>query len=116
MKVDRLKKRRQFLDLGNNCRKDILPAMIILSSKSANSSKVQIGFTASKKVGNAVVRAKAKRRMRAVVDEVIRLNDNFKTEGLAINIIARAYITNRDFSKMVREFKTFLEQEMKCEV
>ncbi|MFT7144703.1 MAG: ribonuclease P protein component [Alphaproteobacteria bacterium] len=114
MKVERLKKRRQFLALGNDCKRHVLPAMIVLSSNAPEIGKVHVGFTASKKVGNAVARALAKRRMRAVVDEVMRLNSSFASSGLSLNIIARAYISNRDFAKMVREFKALLEADLKC--
>ncbi len=116
VKVERLKKRREFLTLGNNCVRHVLPAMIVLIDNAPEPGKVRVGFTASKKVGNAVVRAKAKRRMRAVVDQVIRLDDGFKTDGLSMNLIGRAYVTNRSFDKMVREFKTLLEKEVQCAI
>lgn len=120
MQIVQLKKRREFLQLGSNCKRSAMPAIIILSQRHTESPNVvRIGFTASKKVGNAVARNLAKRRMRAVFDEVVRQNTNFDIigqEGLVMNCVARHYILNRDFSKMVHEMSQTLKNELNCKV
>lgn len=61
----------------------------------------RIGFTASKKVGGAVVRNRAKRRLRALVDAVA---PERARRGWDYVLIARADRTvGRDFALMRRE-------------
>ncbi|MAI08354.1 MAG: hypothetical protein CMF61_05280 [Magnetococcales bacterium] len=106
MQVTKLKKRREYLSFGMNCTKLVLPSMIILLKETEVEGNVAVGYTASKKVGNAVCRNFAKRRMKAVFDEVVKGNDSFelpKHQGYMMNWIARPYILKRDYSKMVRE-------------
>lgn len=115
--VEKLKTRQQFLALGKNCERLDLPAMLVLSKKHGENEEpvVKVGFTASKKIGNAVIRVRAKRRMRAVFDELVRLNPNFNCpKGFTVNFVARAYTLNRDYAKMVRELKSLLEKEFSC--
>ena len=44
---------------------------IIVQTKKNNLSTVRVGITCSKKVGNAVVRNRAKRRLRAIAREIL---------------------------------------------
>lgn len=110
-----IRKRQEFLALGNNCQRFALPAMVVLSGNSPAQGQVRVGFTASKKVGNAIKRVKAKRRMRAVFDEVVRLNPAFNAAGLSLNFIARPYVMTRDFQKMVNELRDVLEKDLNCQ-
>lgn len=114
VEVQKIQKRSEFLALGNNCQRFALPAMVVLAGQAPKAGAVRIGYTASKKVGNAIKRVKAKRRMRAVFDEVVRLNPQFNTEALQLNLIARPYILNRSFDKMVKEFAELLKTELNC--
>jgi ribonuclease P protein component len=120
MQVIKLKKRREYLQLGSNCKRLPLPAFVVLSQEILEEENVvRIGFTASKKVGNAVARNLAKRRMRAVFDQVVRQNDQFEIldkKGLIMNFVARPYILNRDFSKLIREMSHLLKNELNCKV
>lgn len=115
VEVQGIQKRKEFLSLGNNCQRFPLPAMVVLAGKSPKEGFVRIGFTASKKVGNAIYRVKAKRRMRAVFDEAVRLNPAFESSGLQLNIIARPYVLNRSFKKMVKELREVLQNELDCQ-
>lgn len=111
MKVIKLKKRREYLQFNNNCKRFVLPSMIVLLQETDEEGTVRIGYTASKKVGNAVKRNLAKRRMKALFDQQIHQNPNFKIpegKGLSMNWVARAYALNRDFSKMRKELQTAL--------
>lgn len=106
MHISKLKKRREYLSFGSNCTKLVLPSMIILLKETSNEGHLAIGYTASKKVGNAVCRNLAKRRMKAVFGQVVQgSNSNTfpQNQGYMMNWIARPYILKRDYSKMVQE-------------
>ncbi len=63
------------------------------------------GFTVSRKVGNAVVRNRAKRRLR----EIVRLYIKAKSpKGFEIVLIGKTAAATRDYAKMATDFDTAL--------
>ncbi len=74
VQVDRLKKRADFLRAARGIRR--VEGAITLETcatpepESAN-GRLRIGFTASKKIGNAVIRNRAKRRLRAAASQLL---------------------------------------------
>ena len=109
MEISKLIKRSDFVRLSQSATAVKTPAFVVLFEKN-DLNMVRYGVTASKRVGNAVVRNRAKRRMRAVFDDVIRLNENFKTPtGFDMNIVARAYILDRHYDRMVKELRQAVE-------
>lgn len=60
----------------------------------------RFGIVASKKVGNAVKRNRAKRQIRAVISK----NSNILNNGFDIIIIARASIKGMSFALIERDF------------
>jgi ribonuclease P protein component len=70
--------------------------------------RIRVGFTASKKVGNAVARNRAKRRMREVARRVLPLHGR---AGWDYVLIGRAEITgSRNFAVMQQELTVALER------
>ena len=63
---------------------------IIVQARYNASENIRVGYTASKKVGNAVVRNRAKRRMRAVAMETLA---QYGTAGADYVLIGRAKTT-----------------------
>lgn len=64
-------------------------------------SSFRLGLTVSRKVGNAVIRNRAKRRLR----EMVRLYETpEKLWGWDIVLIGRTSATERDFSLMKQDF------------
>lgn len=64
----RLKKRREFLEIAQTKQYVVTDTLIVqYKRRSVESGDIGIGFTASKKVGGAVVRNRVKRRLREVV-------------------------------------------------
>ena len=71
MTIPRFRKRRDFLRIAGTGFRWVAPTIIIQGAPLLpDHSSGRIGFTASKKVGNAVLRNRAKRRMR----EALRLS------------------------------------------
>jgi ribonuclease P protein component len=68
---------------------------------------LRVGFTASKKVGNAVKRNFARRRLRAVVDSVCA---SYLFSGEDMVIIARHSTVTASFSNLVRDFRNALNR------
>lgn len=66
-----LKKRADFL-AASRSRRQAMPGFVLQArDRSDGSAALRIGFTCSKKVGNAVARNRAKRRLRAIAREVL---------------------------------------------
>ena len=68
---------------------------------------VRVGFTASRKVGNAVVRNRAKRRLRAAAAEVLTHQGRPGTDYV---IVARAATGERAYAALVTDLVTAVRQ------
>lgn len=106
--IPRLKKRSDFLRVAACQRKVVMTTMIVqLAERSAVDKGRQIlpplrvGFTASRKVGNAVKRNRARRRLRAVVQN---LCPSFKFLHEDLVIIARPATATAPFSALLNDF------------
>ena len=71
-KLERLKVRRDFLKVAASRRKWVTERLILQGAPrlGEGESSARVGFTASRKVGNAVARNRAKRRLRALAAEL----------------------------------------------
>jgi ribonuclease P protein component len=68
---------------------------------------IRVGFTASKKVGGAVVRNRARRRLRALAREVIA---NEAAPGYDYVLIARAETATRDYADLRKDMRFALKR------
>ncbi|MCP4355184.1 MAG: ribonuclease P protein component [Proteobacteria bacterium] len=108
MLYDKLKSKKSFISLRKRGGSYVAPAFVILVTKlDNNSEKLKVGFTASKKIGNAVVRAKSRRRLRAAFQEINPEIIN-AFEGFEFNIIARYKSLTVDFEKLNFYFRKTL--------
>ena len=96
--INKIKSRKDFIKIQKNGSKVISAGVVLQYLNNSNQSNPsRFGFTASKKVGGAVQRNKAKRRMRSLVFDVI---ENFKTKGWDYVIIARKETVHRKYHKL----------------
>jgi ribonuclease P protein component len=114
--VERLKRRAEFVALSRAKRSTAQPGLVLQAAKRRDlpgplrpgltDNAVRIGFTASKKVGGAVQRNRAKRRLRAIADEVLVPHAK---AGVDFVLIARAGTLDRRFD----DLRTDMEKAMK---
>ena len=66
VQVVRLKRRREFVAAATH-RRWVAPAFVLQAGPRGKPEEIGIGFTASRRIGNAVARNRARRRLRAAV-------------------------------------------------
>lgn len=67
----------------------------------------RVGFTASRKVGGAVTRNRARRRLRALADQIFPAHAR---SGFDFVLIARASTVNRPFAALLEDLETALKR------
>jgi ribonuclease P protein component len=76
------------------------------SAPAARLEPVRVGFTASRKVGNAVKRNRARRRLRAVAAEVLEHAE----PGMDFVLIARPATVDREYQALVGDLVAGLKR------
>ncbi|MDG1709369.1 MAG: ribonuclease P protein component [Emcibacteraceae bacterium] len=109
LNIETLKKRSDFLRVASVRKKWVTPAMIIQVAPRVSDAKddLQVGYTASKKVGNAVARSRAKRLMREVVQNCF---GSCASQNHDYVIIARQEILTYAFDQLIRDLKWALKR------
>ncbi len=100
LRIDRLCKRADFLAAARHLRR-VSGAVTLEMAPTPESVRapetLRLGFTASKKIGNAVARNRAKRRLRAAAYDLLPLSGR---TGHDYVLVARAGILVRDFAAL----------------
>jgi len=95
---DRLSQRPEFLAVAASGKKWVTPGMIIQFLPKSEALHLRFGLTASKKVGNAVCRNRARRRLRELVSA--HLKTATLAQGGDIVLIARPQTVTRGFADL----------------
>ncbi len=108
-KIPVLAKRQDFLRIAGAKRKWVSNSMIVQVAKQAEQDQpgIRVGYTASKKVGNAAMRNRAKRRLREVVRHVLW---NKGEQGHDYVLIARTASLDMSFDQLIRDFSWCLKR------
>ena len=94
-----LKKNYEFKSVYKSGR-SLANKLLIMYVSENGGQRTRIGISASKKVGNSVVRHRVTRLLR----EVFRLNEDRLGQGLDIVIVVRAAAKDSDFKKIESAF------------
>ena len=109
--IGRLRRRADFLRVARTGRKCAMRGLVLqiapipADTKLAPHCDLRIGFTVTKRVGNAVVRNRARRRLRAVARSVF---PSRATPGFDYVVIARQSTPIRAFSDLVGDMEKAL--------
>lgn len=87
--------------------KIVTSGFVLQSAPSPQSTDIRYGLTASRKVGNAIKRNRAKRRLRALATEIFPLHG---IQGVDYVLIARQNILTRDFDLLKKDMQNALQQ------
>lgn len=93
--IRRLLKRREFLRVARKGRRFATPGIVVQACPRPGAGDIGLGLTASRKVGKAVVRNRARRRLRALAHEVL---PSCARPGYDYVLIARAATATRSFA------------------
>lgn len=110
-----LKKRSDFIQIAASGRKFAARTLVLQvretprdsAGKSQGQNVIRVGYTASRRVGNAVTRNRAKRRLRAAVREVFGPKG---APGYDYVLIARQGISQQPFPNVVADLTYALEK------
>ena len=112
MKLQTLKHRKDFV-LSNKFAKKIFSKNFIIQ-KYTNSDSIDLnlkfGFTATKKIGNAVTRNRAKRRMRALVSRFVKEDINSFDNKSSYVLVAKSSLNKALFINLYSEMKQCLNK------
>lgn len=107
----RLKRRADFLRVAASGRRAVRPGLMLQAATTpagfVGGAVARVGFTASRKVGNAVVRNRAKRRLRAVAAELLARDGRPGTDYV---LIARAGTGERRYADLAGDLAGALRQ------
>ena len=113
--VARLKRRPDFLRVAGGRQKWVAPGLILQALRQHDADPAtdddtrpaRVGFTASAKVGNAVTRNRARRRLRAAAAAVLPRHARPAHDYV---LIARAGTLTRRFSDLLADIETGLKR------
>jgi ribonuclease P protein component len=102
IRIERMKRRADFLR-AQKFRRQFTPGLTLESCRSPEdvpSTGCRVGFTASRKVGSAVKRNRAKRRLRAAAAAILPL---LGREGHDYVLVAKAATLSRPYAALVAD-------------
>ena len=108
--IARLPKRRDFLRIAAAKRRWAQPGLVLQAAPAPDDAcldrdTIRVGFTATRKIGGAVVRNRARRRLRAAVRDVMTTQAR---GGLDYVLIARAGTAGRNYAALKDDLVTAL--------
>ena len=100
----RLTRRSDFERLTRRGNKQVMPGLVLQTKERADAralAPTRVGFTVSKKVGGAVARNRAKRRLRAAVATVLK----DARPGLDVVLVGRKATLERPWTQLVADLR-----------
>ncbi|MGC8476427.1 MAG: ribonuclease P protein component [Acetobacteraceae bacterium] len=104
-KPTRLTRRAEFLRVAARGRKAAMPGLVLQALPRGDQAPARLGFTVTRKIGNAVVRNRTRRRLRAAARLVL---GQAPCPGLDLVLIGREATRARDFAALVEDLRAAL--------
>ncbi|MBF0093845.1 MAG: ribonuclease P protein component [Alphaproteobacteria bacterium] len=110
--LQRLRQRAEFLRVAGFRRKWAAPGLVLqavpsVAGEAQGEGVVKVGFTVTRKVGNAVKRNRARRRLRAAAAEVLPAE---ACSGFDLVLIGRSETLDRPFRELVGDLRGALRR------
>lgn len=104
-----IKNHRDFVKVSSSGVKRYSEFFIIFCAYTNESQNCTVGFTASRKVGNAVKRNFAKRRMRALIADFLNNNPRIQEKQISIVLIAKQALIKCEWQRLKDDFNKNLK-------
>ena len=104
-KPNRLTRRAEFLRVAARGRKAAMPGLVLQTLPRGDDAPARLGFTVTKKVGNAVVRNRTRRRLRACARLVLA---EVPCPGRDLVLIGREATSGREFPALLDDLRAAL--------
>lgn len=101
----RLTRRAQFLLVAGKGRKAPVPGLVLQGLRRDDTAPARLGFTVTKKVGNAVVRNRTRRRLREAARAVLA---ETPVSGMDLVLIGRDKTAGRPFAALKDDLRAAL--------
>jgi len=101
----RLKRRAEFLRAAAKGRKAPVPGLVLQALARGDAGPLRVGFTVTKKVGNAVIRNRTRRRLKEAARLVLAEQP---THGADLVLVGRAATRARPFPGLKDDFRRML--------
>ena len=98
----RLTRRAEFLRVAGKGRKAPMPGLVLQALRRDDAGPARLGFTATKKIGNAVVRNRTKRRLREAARLVLA---EAPLSGVDLVLIGRDGTRGRRFEALLADLR-----------
>ena len=106
-----LKARADFLRVAAARRRAVAPGLVLQAARRPEGSNggeiVRVGFTASRKIGNAVVRNRARRRLKIIATAILSREGRPDTDYV---LIARATTADRPYGALISDLSAALRR------
>ncbi|MFC0501970.1 ribonuclease P protein component [Asaia krungthepensis] len=103
----KLRKRPEFLRVASRGRKVATSGLVLQVLRTDDDAPARVGYTVTKKVGNAVVRNRTRRRLRAALAHVAR---DTELNAVDLVLIGRDSTRGRPFDKLIADLENALKK------
>jgi ribonuclease P protein component len=103
----RLKHRAEFLLVAARGRKTAMPGLVLQVLQRGDDGPLRLGFTVTRKVGNAVVRNRTRRRLKEAARLLLR---EHPASGADLVVVGRDSTRTRDFALLMQDLRKAMEK------
>ena len=103
----RLTRRAEFLRVAKSGRKAAVHGLVLQALARDDTSPARLGFTVTKKVGNAVIRNRTRRRLREAARLLLRAAP---VQGMDLVLIGRDSTRSRPFTELMDDLRRALQK------